>query len=64
LIINFLFATCNGKRRNRLIIVIRVLLNLNFAQQVAALLDHLSIFAVRHAVVIVHLVVVDVIEIG
>jgi hypothetical protein len=46
-----------------LVIVTRVLLNLNFAQQIAALFDHLSIFAVCNTVIVIHLVVVDVIEI-
>lgn len=59
-----LFAMIRERKSLRkLIIVTRVLLNLNFAKQVAALLDHLSIFAICNAVIVIHLVVVDVIEI-
>lgn len=50
-------------KRKTLIIVIRVLLNLDLAQQIVALLIHLRILAaVGHTVIVIHLVVVDVVE--
>lgn len=49
-------------RRISLIVIIHVLLVLNLIQQVVALLVHLSVFAaIRSAVIIVHLIVIDVI---